>query len=700
MAEKRLQAAGGGKARPKVEPGVEPRLQPPTGMPAAAPAARVEERAANAERVRTEDDDLPEVQQAKARLRFWQKQLLDLTLRNRLLNYYPDGRHGLRLQCPSIERLEDLLAGGRAFSLNPQPGVLPSGGGCGVEPGHALSSEEAVRDYLLERLEQGALFSDQPAEAHLEQLVSLERKGRESFEETGAHTIYLAFGLLRWFEAENSDVARFAPLLLMPVHLRRGTARDPWSLELSDEAAVFNPSLIQKLHAEFGLDLSAFAHELPGDDAGVDLPQVFTAVRSAMRGMGRWELLEEAHLARLSFTKLMMWRDLELLSADVAESPLLCALARKGQAKFPSHGGVPPERELDERFAPADLFCPLDADSSQLAAVLGAAHGESFVLQGPPGTGKSQTITNLITHCLASGKTVLFVSAKMAALEVVHRRLERVGMGPFCLELHSHAASKKAVLEQLSQALHARGDVPARWRSAATRLAQVRAQLNGYVQALHRPRPQGASLREGMATLCQLREAPRHVELSLGDPKRLSRTDLEQRCEPLRRLAMLATRLGPLEDHGLWGARLSSWTPTAQDAVEREVEAARSAVARLNEVRVSLERELEVELSGASLEALDALARVALVLEGKRPIHAAKTTKDRVRPTATSVSRKVYLISLGRCPLQAPRRCAFACAAAAQQGTTKSPRPLRRAPQAVQAPNRAPEPSGVFSALS
>ncbi len=108
----------------------------------------------------------------------------------------------------------------------------------------------------------------------------------------------------------------------------------------------------------------------------------------------------------------------------------------------------------------APSFCPLDADSSQLAAVLGAAHGESFVLQGPPGTGKSQTITNLITHCLASGKTVLFVSAKMAALEVVHRRLERVGMGPFCLELHSHSANKKAVLEQLSQALHAAGEPP------------------------------------------------------------------------------------------------------------------------------------------------------------------------------------------------------------------------------------------------
>src|SRR5690606_16303940 len=145
-------------------------------------------------------------------------------------------------------------------------------------------------------------------ETHLKQLVLLDRKGRESFEEAGAHTIYLALGLLRWFEAPSSEVERFAPLLLVPVRLRRGTARDPWTLDLSDEAAIFNPSLIQKLQVDFGLDLSSFTEELPGDDAGVDVRQVFTAVRAAIRGMARWELREEAHLAHFSFTKLMMWR--------------------------------------------------------------------------------------------------------------------------------------------------------------------------------------------------------------------------------------------------------------------------------------------------------------------------------------------------------------------------------------------------------
>src|SRR5690606_18534396 len=175
-------------------------------------------------------------------------------------------------------------------------------------------------------------------------------------------------------------------------------------------------------------------------------------VRASIRGMDRWELKEEAHLGHFSFTKLVMWRDLNNLLGTIKDNAMLRALARKGQEPFSGGDGVPREEELDEKFPPAEVFCPLDSDSSQLSAILAAANGESFVLQGPPGTGKSQTITNLITHCLARGKTVLFVAAKMVALQVVHRRLERVGVAPFCLELHSHSASKKLVLDQLSRA--------------------------------------------------------------------------------------------------------------------------------------------------------------------------------------------------------------------------------------------------------
>ena len=97
----------------------------------------------------------------------------------------------------------------------------------------------------------------------------------------------------------------------------------------------------------------------------------------------------------------------------------------------------------------------LDADSSQAEAIAAALAGQSFVLHGPPGTGKSQTIANIIAECMAAGKRVLFVSEKMAALQVVFERLKQCGLAEFCLEAHSHKASKRAVLDALGAALSA-----------------------------------------------------------------------------------------------------------------------------------------------------------------------------------------------------------------------------------------------------
>jgi very-short-patch-repair endonuclease len=139
---------------------------------------------------------------------------------------------------------------------------------------------------------------------------------------------------------------------------------------------------------------------------------------------------------------------------------------------------------------------PLQADSSQIVAVHASAQGGDFVLEGPPGTGKSQTIANLIAHNLAQGRKVLFVSEKMAALEVVYRRLREKGLGDFCLELHSNKANKRHVLEQLGRAWHRRGaHTRSEWHAEAGRLADLRSDLNGLVKALHEPGETGVSPR-------------------------------------------------------------------------------------------------------------------------------------------------------------------------------------------------------------
>lgn len=608
--------------------------------PAALVARAGAEPTASTDGARAEDS--PEVQQAKARIRLWQRQLLDLTLRNRLLNFYTNGRHGVKLQCPNLARLEDHLATGQSFVLHGAPAVFSEQDERSVQVRRAKTGSDADVEYLNERLEEGVLHGTLSPDLHQAALQGVARKGKEAFEEAGAHTIFLALGLLRWYEDKSSEQDRFAPLVLLPVELKRGSLRDPWRIEASDEPAVFNPSLIEKLRVEFHVDLSSFGGELPGDDAGVDLPQVFATVRASIRGLDRWEVKEECHLGHFSFTKQMMWQDLGKLLELEELPPLLRALARP-EERFPSGGGVPLEEELDANYPPGEVFCPLDSDSSQLASILAAANGESFVLQGPPGTGKSQTITNLIAHCLAVGKSVLFVAAKMAALQVVHRRLERVGVAPFCLELHSHSASKKAVLDQLSRALHEHAQEPPEWESRTSRLQEDRQRLNRYAQSLHRVRPQGASLRAGMATLLRLRSAPR-VSIDLGSASALSQEDLGQRLRTLAEFVAVAHRVGPAQAHPLFGIRATVWSPAMADEFERRVGEVRRALQAVHGAIPALERHLGHSVTAATLDELEVLRKAIVAVATTEPVSRGllqAAEPDRARDEALA------LVSLG-----------------------------------------------------
>src|SRR6185437_704194 len=158
-------------------------------------------------------------------------------------------------------------------------------------------------------------------------------------------------------------------------------------------------------------------------------------------------------------------------------------LERKaGGAGLESPGEFPRPDLLDAQVEPGKLFTPLPADSSQLAAVVASANGHNFVLDGPPGTGKSQTIANMIAHNLALGRRVLFVAEKMAALDVVKRRLDEKNIGEFCLELHSSKTSKIHVLQQLDRVWSARGELTEEeWQGHAQKVRSLRDRINRMV---------------------------------------------------------------------------------------------------------------------------------------------------------------------------------------------------------------------------
>ncbi len=185
-------------------------------------------------------------------------------------------------------------------------------------------------------------------------------------------------------------------------------------------------------------------------DEKEDIDRYFNKVRKAIKDRNGWDVVEDIVLDFFSFTKFVMYKDLDPTAwpkgMSPADHPLIRTLLGDGSPE--SDGGGFNEKDIDAKLSSHDVFHVMDADPSQIAAVEDIKAGRNLVVEGPPGTGKSQTITNVIAELLVAEKSVLFVSEKMAALEVVKNRLDKCGLGDFCLELHSRKAKKREVLQE------------------------------------------------------------------------------------------------------------------------------------------------------------------------------------------------------------------------------------------------------------
>ena len=310
--------------------------------------------------------------------------------------------------------------------------------------------------------------------------------------DAGIQALYAGFGFLEWYQSRDSSDKLHAPLLLWPVAMTKDlvSQRYEYAIRGRDEDEAVNHSLVEKLKADFGLILpgiEAFADEESG---AVDLNGWFAAVdKAAKRVDPRWRVCNWVVVGLMTFHKIAIWEDLDPAKwpadADPRKSPLLDQIFGEGEP-WDGH----PAREHDVDAVEATPVAPLlitDADSSQHSAVIDVMAGQNLVIQGPPGTGKSQTITNIISAALYEGKTVLFVSEKMAALEVVKSRLDDAGLGEFCLELHSDKASRAAVLGSLKRRMEMRIPPSANGEIAALRrkLEERKAELTGYVEKMN-----------------------------------------------------------------------------------------------------------------------------------------------------------------------------------------------------------------------
>lgn len=433
------------------------------------------------------------VKSPTTKLKLWERKLLDLSLRNNLLNLRMT-RNTLQLVDIDISHLEDVLSEGKSFSILPNTGAqilrkynlfLPP-----------LHSSDKLYQIANDELKYNRLCTYYHPE-DLDKILSfIHKSAKLSIEENGASTLYLAVGLLKWYDRKTPEQQRFAPVLLLPVEINRRSVNSKFTLKTTGEETMINMTLLEFLRQEYQLNLSGL-EQLPYDDKGVDVSKVMGILRRAIMQLKGWDVEEQLVLGNFSFNKLILWKDITANQDKLRNNKLVRSLIDGRLSLGETHKVFNIESILSQ-----NITLPIPTDVSQTEAVLNAQSGNSFILHGPPGTGKSQTITNIIADALYRGKKVLFVAAKKAALDVVHKRLAQIGLAPFTLELHSNKSKKSDVLSQLSNSLETRKSISnIDYTQESLRLDSAKKPLNEYVNILHTKQNIGWSLFESISSI-------------------------------------------------------------------------------------------------------------------------------------------------------------------------------------------------------
>ena len=458
-------------------------------------------------------------------LKAWQDELINLTKRNKLLYFKHTRSSSLEIISPGMTDIFRRLGPpGWSFHLPPD-------------------------DEQDDRARQPAeLLVDGKKSSEINRaLRNLERVATQVQIDTGLMTLYLGFGMLRW--TEPGDDREFeSPLLLQPVKFERASLQADFRLEVAEDEPLINPALAIKLTTDFGISVPTL------DEIEADPAVVVAAFRTAIAKKKGWHVEDRVVLTTFTFHKEVMFRDLVDNAAMVRANPLIQVIALGPEAPAVGDLGFErlPDEDLDRVAPPEDLVSIRDADSTQRMCIVAARSGRSFVMDGPPGTGKSQTITNIIAELIHSGKTVLFVSEKAAALDVVHNRLTAAGLGEFTLELHSQKATRKQVAAELGRALESRPKATSRFSvTQRAELIASRQELSNYATAMNEVRrPFGRSLHETLGRVVQLQHLP-HAPVASAFGKDL---DADAFAALMATASQWSRAWGPIErgDEFLW----------------------------------------------------------------------------------------------------------------------------------------------------
>lgn len=439
----------------------------------------------------------------RSKVNIWERKLLDLTLRNNLLN------------------------------MKPTNGIVPF--------------RKMPVDDILKAIRTNSLLDLLDVKDTEKTVKELYRASRNSIEENGANTLFLSIGTLKWFE-DGADSPYLAPIVFIPVEIARQSPRK-YVASMRDEEPMVNTTLLEMLRQNFDVETPDTCNLMCQDNASAQWKAVLAELKDIIADINRkrkddsqWVVTEDCRLGIFSFAKFVIWNDVHNNPEVLEAHPIIQSLI-EGRSLLGNDESDENARELDVTSKPSDFAIPLDVDSSQLEAIAASGKGRSFILHGPPGTGKSQTITNMIANALYQNKRVLFVAEKKAALEVVQERLKRIGLAPFCMELHSNKAEKKSFLAQAESAVNA-GNEPMHpfFEKYSDELYAKRCELNAYINSLHQKREQGLSLYEYINKYQELDGNP--LPLSYSAISHLNIEKVGEVIEQLRALDKVVDVLG------------------------------------------------------------------------------------------------------------------------------------------------------------
>jgi very-short-patch-repair endonuclease len=522
----------------------------------------------------------------------WKEQLLDLTRRSNLVDFSATKTKSL-----PFHRADPLGVAETVFdqeTLYIRRSEHEDDGGDPADPA-SLSSDE--------------VSSIRAAGATENSLANIRRNAKRFQRERGVDSLFITFGTLRWFDVDHSDSELRTPLFLVRVSLtqetNRNSERHNYEITSEDAELQINPALRKLLSAERGL-------QLPPDEAFSldELEVAFAYVDDLISGFSRWRIVPEVILGIFDFSKFSLYADLEENREAIKEDPFVKAINGDPSA-LPDPGPTPSADQLDEQVSPRDTYQVLDADSSQQEAIEAAKRGVSFVLQGPPGTGKSQTISNIIAEKMAAGETVLFVSEKQAALDVVKNRLDDYDLGRFCLEAHGEKASKKQILEDLGKELDSDPlEHPRERDQVVDTLEETRRELNQYKEKLfYQPPNQEITPYEAFGIVSKYDDCGR-IDASFGDPTGYHGDEIQAIETELETLASYEAEFNADGGHPWQHATIDNWRFDTAETVARTLTTAQDSVGELQDVEESIKTAF-----GTSVGSVQQLRSAATLLE-------------------------------------------------------------------------------------